>query len=163
MPSFSTQEPIHYKEDADLTVTYEDEPYPDEQHNEMSRDSYMLHDINFNEHHYDYSEEETAFHQESFGEKVPTTIVIQTTSPQMTTTTKRISVTPNPTQISRREMFQQRRAERRDRRKFCKAIKNAAERSACLEDIREEMQERNSSRTETDQSDQAEYFLPEKR
>jgi len=159
VPSFSTPEPIHYREDADLTVTYEDEHYPDDQHS----DSYMLHDINFNEQHYDYSEEETTFDQGSFDAKVPTTVVIQTTSPPMTTTTTRqISVTPNPTQISRREMFQQRRAERRDRRKLCKGIKEASQRSACLEDIREEMQERNTSRTEPDQADDAEYFLPEK-
>ena len=34
-----------------------------------------------------------------------------------------MSPTPNPTQISRREMFQQRRADRRHRRVLCKKIK----------------------------------------
>ena len=53
-----------------------------------------------------------------------TTKKISTSSkPPISQKIEEMSPTPNPTQISRREMFQQRRADRRHRRVLCKKIK----------------------------------------
>ena len=53
----------------------------------------------------------------------PTKKISTSSNPPISQKIEEMSPTPNPTQISRREMFQQRRADRRHRRVLCKKIK----------------------------------------
>ena len=135
----------------------------------------MLNDINYNEVSYQEVREATAKIIASTTSTTTTTTTTTTITTTINThaisaTTKLVTtttvgpttlplVTPNPTLVSRRQMFQQRRADRRDRRKICKDIKSTPERAQCLETIRVEMAERNETRTEN-QLKAAEQYPP---
>lgn len=130
-PVFSDEE--EYLEEPNLTISYNND--------NNDKKSPMLQDVNFYEQIEEYTEESD--------EMIDSTETPITTNDATTISYKSVDVTANPTQVSRREMFQQRRADRRDRRKLCKAINDTNERNACLEQIRYEMDERNATRTTT--------------